>query len=162
MDESIIKDICTYLIQNINESLSISDIADIFHYNKYYLIRKFKEVTGFTINEFINDCRVYNSIDSLVFTNDTILKIALTNGFNSLEYYSKRFKDTIGISPINFRNYFKTLATLSESTTDLDVLEYVSDSFNKLKEYQSYLNNRGENISGYERPKVLTLKTTVK
>ena len=78
-----LSEVCGYIIDNINEDLSPESLSMIFHYNKSYLMRKFKEFTGFTISEFINECRVYNSTDPLIYTDDSILKIALTNGFNS-------------------------------------------------------------------------------
>ena len=36
---------------------------------------------------------------------DHILKIALCNGFNSLEYYSEIFKTFLGVSPITYKKY---------------------------------------------------------
>ena len=47
--ESIICDICKYLLDNISEEISIDDIEKEFHYNRYYLIRAFKIYTGFTM-----------------------------------------------------------------------------------------------------------------
>ena len=39
----------------------------------------------------------------LLTTNYSILKIALNNGFNSLEYYSEIFKKVTGFNPITFK-----------------------------------------------------------
>ncbi len=118
MDFNIVREICNYLIANINDDISADDIATEFHYNKFYLMRKFKEHTGFTLNEFINECRIYNSTNPLIFTDDTILKIALNNGFNSLEYYSEKFKEVIGTSPLRFRKIYTGLLYIAETTKD--------------------------------------------
>ncbi len=103
----IIKEICNFIINNINQEIKIEELEKKFYYNKYYIIREFKKITGNTIKEFTNKVKVLKTIDPLVYTDDTILKIALNHGFNSQEYYSETFKNTIGISPIKFRKQYK-------------------------------------------------------
>lgn len=163
MNENVIREICEYLIYNINEDISIDELADMFHYNKFYLIREFKKYTGFTIGEFISYLRVYNSIDPLVFTDDTILKIALNNGFNSLEYYSEKFKAVIGTAPLRFRKVFSLLMYAAKNTDNIDELEVIKGEFTRFKDYQNYLNSPEMlmNIARDDRPKVKALKTTV-
>ena len=65
--------------------------------------------TGFTIVEYINSIKIYKSINPLVTTNDSVLKIALNSGFNSQEYYSEMFKSILGISPLKFRKKYSLL-----------------------------------------------------
>ncbi len=96
-----------YIESNLTECINSSDIAGQFYVNPKYLMRLFKKVTGFTITEYANNKRIVNSIDSLVNTDNKILKIALDNGFNSLEYYSETFYKIIGISPNQFRKEYK-------------------------------------------------------
>ena len=156
-----IQAICEYLVRNINEEINIDQIANTFHYNKAYLMRKFKEHTGFTINEFINECRIYNSTDPLIFTDNTILKIALTNGFNSLEYYSEKFKDVIGTSPLKFRQLYTSLLSLAEKSNDADELNYIKTSLQELQDYQNYLTNIGL-ITSEQRTNNIVEKPKVK
>lgn len=160
MDFEVMKEICAYLAENINEEISADEIADYFHYNKFYLMRKFKEYTGFTINEYINECRVYNSTDPLIFTDDSVLKIALNNGFNSQEYYSEKFKDVIGLSPLKFRGIYTGLLAIAEKSKDAGELNYIKDSLTELKVYQEYLNNMGYYVDEkvVERPLVKIIK----
>lgn len=163
MDSNIIQGIIAYIINNINEEISIDSIADEFHYNRFHLMRKFKEITGFTINEFINECRIYNSTDPLIFTDDTILKIALNNGFNSLEYYSEKFKDIIGLSPTKFRRIYTSLIYIAKTSKDKEELETVKQALNELKAYQEYLNTLGVNTAEeeaniQEKPQVKIIK----
>lgn len=161
-----IKEICEYIISNINESISIEQIASAFHYDKAYIMRKFKDYTGFTINEFVNECRVYNSTSPLIYTDDSILKIALSNGFNSLEYYSEKFKDIIGSSPLKFRQIYSKLLLIASKSKDADELRLIKSALTELQEYQIYLNSIGDNISTdnrkVSRPKVKTLNSIKK
>lgn len=161
-----IKEICEYIISNINESISIEQIASAFHYDKAYIMRKFKDYTGFTINEFVNECRVYNSTSPLIYTDDSILKIALSNGFNSLEYYSEKFKDIIGSSPLKFRQIYSKLLLIASKSKDAEELRLIKSALTELQEYQIYLNSIGDNISlenrKASRPKVKTLNSIKK
>lgn len=157
-----IKEICEFVLNNINTNISPEQIAGIFHYNKSYLMRKFKEYTGFTINEFINEYRVYNSTNPLIYTDHSILKIALTNGFNSLEYYSEKFKDIIGTSPLKFRQIYTKLLEVAQKSKNPVELRYIKKSLEELQYYQEYLNrfgtsNYNENEESISRPKIKTL-----
>lgn len=155
--------ICEYIIDNINENINVQQISKLFHYNKSYLMRKFKDYTGFTINEFINECRVYNSTDPLIYTDDKILKIALTNGFNSLEYYSEKFKEILGTSPFKFRQIYSSLLKLAKISNNPEELKYIKNALGELHEYQLYLNNIGNVIPKQNeeimRPKVKTISS---
>jgi len=145
--ESIICDLCRYLLDNINEEITMDQVEEVFHYNRYYLIRTFKLYTGYTMKEFINTVKVLQTINPLLFTNDTILKIALNNGFNSLEYYSEKFQDVIGISPLYFRKEYQSLenkGTLEEIKAKRDYLEYLNACQNQLLNMPNQLVNNVE------------------
>ncbi len=133
--ENTFKELCQYIIDNIYSEVTMEKLENEFNYSKYYLIRLFKLYTGFTIKEFINTVKVLKTINPLLFTNDTILKIALMGGFNSQEYYSEKFQEIIGISPIKFRKEY----------SNIDLLNDVNDLKNK-KDYLMNLNIYYENL----------------
>lgn len=149
--ESIIKDICTYILNNINNEITINELEKTFCYNKFYIIRIFKEYTGFTIKEFVNNVKVLKTVDPLIFTDDTILKIALSNGFNSQEYYSEKFKELIGISPLKFRKEFNCL----EKIENIDELKIKKNYLIYLKQYEQQLLNFSNTLNSSEDIKKL-------
>ena len=51
-----------YIAENCTLPLSLESVADTFFVNKCYLSRIFKEITGFTINEYINVHRIRRAI----------------------------------------------------------------------------------------------------
>ena len=139
--EDFIVDICSYLIDNINNEISLEELENYFHYNRFYIIRLFKENTGYTITEFINLVRVLKSTDSLIYTNDTILKIALSNGYNSQEYYSEKFNNIIGMSPLKFRKIYTNLNKIEDKEKLIELQNY----YTFIKDYQNRvldLNNK--------------------
>ena len=149
--ESIIKDICIYILNNINNEITINELEKTFCYNKFYIIRIFKEYTGFTIKEFVNNVKVLKTVDPLIFTDDTILKIALNNGFNSQEYYSEKFKELIGISPLKFRKEFNCL----EKIENIDELKIKKNYLIYLKQYEQQLLNFSNTLNSSEDIKKL-------
>ena len=60
--ESIVLSICNYIDSNITKSIKIDDIANHFHFDRYYLMKIFKKEIGITIIEYINSRRIQNSL----------------------------------------------------------------------------------------------------
>ena len=148
--EKIVMEICKYILNNINNEITIDEIEEVFCYNKFYLIRAFKMYTGYTIKEFINSVKILKTIDPLLFTNDTILKIALNNGFNSQEYYSEKFKNIIGISPLQFRKEYSDI----ENIKNLNELNVKKEYILSLKQWKNNLLTMSD-ILYYDNPKKL-------
>ncbi len=140
MDETLIKEICLYIDNHINEPISTSDIALEFHFDKFYLMRKFKEITGLTINQYINKQRIHNSMYDLIYTDSSILKVALNNGFNSLEYFSEQFNKIVGLSPAKFRNFSFSYGYFPfEGDDDMDKLEQIQSDLAELQKLQELI-----------------------
>lgn len=107
--QKTINNIIGYIDSNIYDRISVNNIAGKFCFNRRYIQHCFKKNTGLTITQYTNYKKVISSFNSLVSTDDKILKVALTHGFNSLEYYSETFCKVVGISPIQFRKYGKEI-----------------------------------------------------
>ena len=164
MDENLISDICLYIDTNINDFISIDDIATEFHFNKSYLMRKFKECMGLTINQYINSRKIQNSMYEIAYTDDSMLKVALNNGFNFLEYFSEQFTKTVGLSPSRFRKFSLVHGNLSfEEKSDVDVnkLEQVRADLAELRELRNLVTGLrpsvNENISDKSKDSVKVL-----
>ena len=101
-NELIVK-ILIYLNDNLNQKIKIEDLEKRFNYNSFYIMRLFKREIGISIIDYINTLKIYKSINMLINTDSSILKVALYNGFSSLEYYSEMFKKTTGFNPQKFK-----------------------------------------------------------
>ena len=69
-----------------------------------YLHRIFREATGMTIREYIEEQRITDAIRLLTTTNMTLTEIALESGFSSQSYFSFVFKRKMKMTP---RQYVK-------------------------------------------------------
>lgn len=149
--EKVVKEICKYIIDNIDDEITLNQLEKEFYYTKYYITRIFKSYTGFTIKEFSNTVKILKTIDPLLFTDDTILKIALNNGFNSQEYYSEIFQYIIGTSPLKFRKQFSDI----EHITDIEELKAKKEYLLYLKQYRDNLLNVTDTKEKVEKVKDL-------
>ena len=101
----LIENIKSYINSNIESEITLSHIAEVFHYNKTYLGRLFKEETGKTFIEYINEKRLIRAKKMLENTKETILNISTCTGFNNVTYFNRLFKKSYGVSPTEYRNY---------------------------------------------------------
>ncbi len=125
----LICNILNYLDENIYTDISIDLISSIFCYDKFYIMKRFKKELDISIFNYINAIKVYNSLKYFK-SDDSVLKIALESGFNSLEYFSEIFKKVIGVSPSTYRYFIRydirvkadEVSTIINSLVKLDEL----------------------------------------
>ena len=92
-----------YIVQHLGDSLSIEDVAEHFHFSKYYFCRSFKEITGESVYEFIKRLKLDKSaVDIKLGRNKPITGIGMDYGYSSSNY-STAFKKHYNISPVEFR-----------------------------------------------------------
>lgn len=101
-----ISEIAKYITENYHESISLADIADSFYISKCYLSRIFKEITGFTVNEYINITRIKRAQQLLEQSKYNITEIADIVGYESITYFEKVFKKYLETSPLKYRKKF--------------------------------------------------------
>ena len=77
-------------------------MANTFHYNQYYIGRLFKNQTGKTVSEYINEQRVSKVKSLLLEENSSIANCALSVGFENVNYFNRVFKKNTGLSPSEF------------------------------------------------------------
>lgn len=131
----LICDILDYIDNNINKEITIDELANLFFFNRYYVIKLFKKELGITIVNYLNSIRIYNSLKEYKYNNH-IMWIAFNNGFNSLEYYSETFKKIMQVSPRTYQNFVKRrkystsdLEKIIQSITDLQILRDYVDRY---------------------------------
>ena len=99
----LICQILNYIDTNWCNKLSINDLENKFYYNRYYIMKLFKREIGVTIFDYVNNFKIYKSINEIAISNNSMITIAINCGFNSLEYFSETFKNIVGVSPSNYK-----------------------------------------------------------
>lgn len=98
-----VSEVASYITSHSTEVKSLEDIAGRFYINKCYLSRIFKEVTGFTVSEYINNNRIQKARQLLLDTNLSITEIAASLGYESITYFEKVFSNFTETSPLKYR-----------------------------------------------------------
>lgn len=100
---SSIYEIKKYIDLNYSFSINLDDLAKISHLNKYYLSHSFKEETGISPIQYLNETRIKNAKILLESTNYSISEISRFTGFSSPSFFSQRFKEMTSLSPSQYR-----------------------------------------------------------
>ena len=110
----IVLSMLQYFDLNLYKKISMEELSSIFHYHKDYLMRIFKREIHCTIIDYLNQKRIYYSLDSLKY-HDSVLNIALKYSFYSQEYYCEMFHKYLGVSPSTYRKFLNFDRNLSDS-----------------------------------------------
>lgn len=92
-----------YLKEHHTEDITSEDICKHFSCSRSYLSHLFKKNCGLSIREYINELRMEDAKTLLAFSKLNITEISIAIGFNDSNYFSRLFKNEIGMSPIKYR-----------------------------------------------------------
>lgn len=105
--ENSIYEIMVYINLNLFEHITLDVLSNRFSYSKYHLHRKFKDIVGTTLNDYIKKRRIENSIYFLSANPDAdITEVAGYCGFSSATY-SREFRKVFNRTPIEWRNIYR-------------------------------------------------------
>ena len=96
-----------YIDQHFKETLTLDQLAEEAHMNKFYLSHAFKQEFGVSPINYLISCRIEESKYLLADTDLSISQIAQLLNFSSPSYFSQVFRRTQGVSPVEFRQSTK-------------------------------------------------------
>lgn len=103
----IAEDVLTYIYDNYRDAITIEDIANGLDLSKSYISHIFKDVTGFSIMNYLMRYRLNASTNALLREHSKSIKvIAHENGFESDAHFSRFFKKNFGQTPNRFRKNY--------------------------------------------------------
>ena len=92
-----------YIDLHFKEPLTLEQLAEEAHMNKYYLSHAFKQEYGVSPISYMISRRVEESKYLLAETDLSMSQIAQLLGFSSLSYFSQVFRRTQDLSPMEYR-----------------------------------------------------------
>lgn len=101
--EDRIQNVKEYIAENLNENLTVCNLADITNMSASHFSRVFKQQTGFSPYDYILSSRLNRAKYLLQVTDMTVAAIAYEIGFNSESNFIYFFTENEGISPGKFR-----------------------------------------------------------
>ncbi len=102
-------DLLQKVIHIIEENLSdeqfeVPDLAAKLNMSRSSLLRKVKNLTGFSVSVFIRQVRLYHAKELLKEDVYTVSEVSFKVGFNSTSYFTKCFRELFGYTPGEEKN----------------------------------------------------------
>jgi len=98
-----IKNILQYIRENFDKPISLEDMAMKAEMSVKYFGTYFKNMTGKTPFDYLNEYRIEKAARKLLNTDMSVTDIAYSCGFNDLSYFIKTFKKINKLSPGKYR-----------------------------------------------------------
>ncbi len=96
-----------YIEKNLSKPISLDDLVRLVHFNKSYLVERFKSVYGIPPMQYVNWLRIEKAKELLLTTEKSITEIADETGFQSIHYFSRFFKEKENDTPHGYRQKHK-------------------------------------------------------
>jgi len=113
MNEKIAQ-IVNYINHHYQLPHTVNDIARRFYISPSYFCKLFRDNTGFTFIEYVNNVRVKEARNLLLHSRLKVTEISQRVGFESQTHFGRIFKEMTGHSPLKFRQSFGNGAAARE------------------------------------------------
>ena len=103
--EDVVHKLIEYVDKNFDDaSLSLQKLSDMWSYNSKYLSIVFKKKMGIGFVEYLKNIRLKHAVFLIEKGVNSVKNIAFLCGFNDSMYFSKVFKQDLGMSPKEYIN----------------------------------------------------------
>ena len=102
--QAAIDAVIAHMRANLDLAHTLDDFAEVANYSPYHFARLFRQVIGIPPGEFLAALRFERAKHLILETDASITDICFEVGFSSLGTFSARFKQLVGVSPVDLRN----------------------------------------------------------
>lgn len=99
----LINNVFRYISLNYQNDIKTKDITSEFGISKTHLYNLFIKITGKTLSEYINNYRMAKAKDYLLNSDRSIEDISALVGYGTISSFSRVFKSSTKISPLQYR-----------------------------------------------------------
>lgn len=96
-------EILRYIAEHLEEELTVEFLAGRFYISRYYLMHRFKAVTGYTVHQYISQKRLLRA-GELIRGGTPVMKAAEAVGFREYSTFLRAFRNTFHMSPREFHS----------------------------------------------------------
>lgn len=97
------EEVLRYIGEHLEENLSVDALAGQFYISRYYLMHRFKAVTGYTVHQYVSQKRLLRA-GELIRGGMPVMKAAETAGFAEYSTFLRAFQNTFHMSPREFQS----------------------------------------------------------
>ncbi len=109
----------THMKQNFREPLELEDIAQLLNLSPSRTRHLFKETLGEGFKEYLLHLRVNEAKRLLISTDLSITEVCLQSGFQSHTPFYRAFRQIVGMTPQEYRDYASILALFGNDPDEI-------------------------------------------
>lgn len=95
--------VLAYIDQDANQDLRVETLCAVAAFSKFHFHRQFSALFGISVFRYVQLSRLKRAAHQLAFRTDSVLDIALGNGYEGADSFSRAFKNSVGQAPSAFR-----------------------------------------------------------
>ncbi|WP_459482485.1 GH39 family glycosyl hydrolase [Clostridium saccharoperbutylacetonicum] len=135
-----INEITNYIRGNYNKPISLNDLANQLHLSNAYLSRYLKKHLGMNFIDYLNNVRLHYALEDLLYTEATITRAALDNGFANTAVFNKLFKATYNMTPSAYLK--KVKKSIDENVEEVEsnediILDRLDNHFEEMSKFEN-------------------------
>jgi AraC family transcriptional regulator len=93
-----------YIQEHLDEELSLESLAKVVHLSPFHFHRIFKGFVGEGVWEYVRRLRLEGAAMALRLTDKPVTQIAFDSGYETLEAFSRAFRQLFGRAPSRYRS----------------------------------------------------------
>lgn len=98
-----LRKVLIFIEQNLDEELSLEQLAKVGSYSAYHFHRIFHGVVGETPGAYVRRLRLERAAGQLVYSDERITDVALDACYDTPSAFTKAFRRVMGCSPVQYR-----------------------------------------------------------
>lgn len=102
--EPLIVNLCHYLVQNLENNLTLEMAAEALELNKDYLGKVIKNRLGINFRDFYNGFKMECAKNMIMSGKYKIYEISDQLGYSSVDYFTRIFKKYVNTTPLAYKN----------------------------------------------------------
>jgi two-component system response regulator YesN len=101
--DSIVGKTCRYVIEHVEDNITLEDIASVVHIGKDYLGKLFKQKTGYNFIDYATKVKMEHAKYLIVTGEYKNYELSEKLSYSSTDYFCRLFKGYTGFTPVEFR-----------------------------------------------------------
>jgi AraC-like DNA-binding protein len=91
-----------YINESFSSPITLDSLSCKYSLSRSFFSRKFREVTGFGLSEYITVVRIKNAARLLAEKKMNVTEAAFAVGYNDSSYFTSSFKKIMGVTPLKY------------------------------------------------------------
>lgn len=110
--------IVDYIRMNYDKQISLNDLAQKLYLSNAYLSKYIKRQFGMSFVDYVNSVRLGYAVSQLLYSDKSVVRIAMDTGFASSAALNKAFREKYGMTPTVYRQQWKDKEQKNKNTVE--------------------------------------------